>query len=40
MHARLERVERELREEIQQVHRSYRRELVLYAPSHHPVPRK
>ena len=40
MQARLERVERELREEIQTVHRSYRRELVLYRPSQHPVPRK
>jgi MerR family transcriptional regulator/heat shock protein HspR len=40
MQARLERVERELREEIQRVHRSYRRELVLYRPSHHPVQRK
>ena len=27
-------------EEIQNVHRSYRRELVLYRPSSHPVPRK
>ena len=40
MRARFDRLERELREEIQQVHRSYRRELVLYAPSQHPVPRK
>ena len=40
MHARMERLERELREEIQNVHRSYRRELVLYRPSQHPVPRK
>jgi MerR family transcriptional regulator, heat shock protein HspR len=40
MQARMERLERELREEIQNVHRSYRRELVLYRPSHHPVPRK
>ena len=40
MQARMERLERELREEIQNVHRSYRRELVLYRPSSHPVPRK
>ena len=30
MHARLERLERQMREEIRNVHRSYRRELVLY----------
>ena len=40
LQARMERRERELREEIQQVHRSYRRELVLYRPSRHPIPRK
>jgi len=40
MQARMERLERDLREEIQSVHRSYRRELVLYRPSQHPVPRK
>jgi MerR family transcriptional regulator, heat shock protein HspR len=40
MQARMERLERELREEIQSVHRSYRRELVLYRPSQHPAPRK
>ena len=40
LHARMERVERQLRDEIQQVHRSYRRELVLYRPSsRHPAPR-
>ncbi|MGH3105168.1 MAG: heat shock protein transcriptional repressor HspR [Gaiellaceae bacterium] len=37
VHARLERLERQLREEIQQVHRSYRRELVLYEDPRHPV---
>ena len=37
--ARAERLERELREEIQTVHRSYRREVVLYQPQRHPVPR-
>ena len=30
LHARLERVERRAQEEIQNVHKSYRRELVLY----------
>lgn len=30
MHERLERLERQLREEIQKVHRSYRRDLVVY----------
>ena len=39
MQSRMERLERELREEIQNVHRAYRRELVLYRPSEHPVPR-
>ena len=40
LQARMERLERELREEIQEVHRSYRRELVLYRPAPHPVTRK
>jgi MerR family transcriptional regulator/heat shock protein HspR len=40
MQARMERMERDLRAEIQSVHRSYRRELVLYRPSNHPMPRK
>ena len=31
--ARAERLERELREEIRTVHRSYRREIVLYKPN-------
>jgi MerR family transcriptional regulator/heat shock protein HspR len=39
LQARMERVERQLRDEIQQVHRSYRRELVLYRPAQHPAPR-
>ena len=39
MRARMERLERELRDEIQQVHRSYKRELVLYRPAQHPAPR-
>jgi MerR family transcriptional regulator/heat shock protein HspR len=32
LHARMERLERELREEIASIHRSYKRELVLYRP--------
>jgi MerR family transcriptional regulator, heat shock protein HspR len=40
LRARMERLERELRDEIQQVHRSYKRELVLYRPAQHPIPRK
>lgn len=40
LHARMERGERELRDEIQTVHRSYRRELVLYRPAQHPATRK
>ena len=36
---RMQRLERELREEIQNVHRTYRRELVLYRPAQHPVER-
>ena len=39
-HVRMERVERELRDEIQTVHRSYRREVVLYRPAQHPATRK
>ena len=37
--ARAERLERELREEIRTVHRSYRREIVLYQTERHPEPR-
>ena len=37
--ARAERLERELREEIRSVHRSYRREVVVYQPSSTPEPR-
>ena len=40
LHARMERLERELRDEIQTVHRSYRRELVLYRPAQHPATRR
>jgi MerR family transcriptional regulator, heat shock protein HspR len=37
--ARTERLERELRAEIAEVHRSYKREMVLYRPVRHPAPR-
>jgi MerR family transcriptional regulator, heat shock protein HspR len=37
MQARMERLEREMRESIQQVHKQYRRDLVLYEPPR-PVP--
>jgi MerR family transcriptional regulator/heat shock protein HspR len=36
MHARMERLEREMREAIAHVHRQYRRELVLYDPTRLP----
>ena len=39
MRLRMERVERELREEIANVHRSYKREVVLYRPAKHPARR-
>src|SRR5918999_3923259 len=40
MQARMERLERELRDEIASVHRSYKRGLVVYEPgSQHPVRR-
>jgi MerR family transcriptional regulator/heat shock protein HspR len=39
MQARLERLEREMREAIAEVHKQYRRELVLYEPPR-PVPRR
>jgi MerR family transcriptional regulator, heat shock protein HspR len=37
MQRRLEKLERELRDRVQEVHRQYRRELVLYTPPAHPV---
>ncbi len=39
MRARLDRMEAEMRAAISQVHRQYRRDLVLYEPAKHPVPR-
>ena len=40
MHGRLEKLEREMRDRIDEVHKQYRRELVLYRPPAHPVPRR
>lgn len=34
--ARMDRLERELREQIREVHRSYKREVVVYRPAQHP----
>jgi MerR family transcriptional regulator/heat shock protein HspR len=39
LQARMERLERELREEIRAVHKTYKREVVLYRPPQHPAPR-
>ena len=39
MHRRLDRMEREMREAIGQVHRQYRRDLVLYRPAQPPMRR-
>ena len=40
LRARIERLERERREELQRVHKSYRRELVLYEEPKLPAPRR
>ena len=40
MAARLDRLEREMREAVNQVHKQYRRELVLYRPESGLVPRR
>ncbi|CAN5231568.1 N/A [soil metagenome] len=40
MRARMERMERELRAEIAQVHRSYKREIVVYRPATTPARRR
>jgi MerR family transcriptional regulator, heat shock protein HspR len=37
MHKRMEKLERELRDQVEAVHRQYRRELVLYEPPIHPA---
>jgi MerR family transcriptional regulator, heat shock protein HspR len=39
MRTRMERLEYELRQEIRDVHRTYRRELVLWEAPKHPAPR-
>jgi MerR family transcriptional regulator/heat shock protein HspR len=39
-HARIERLERQMKEEVQKVHRTYRRELVLYRDAEPPAPRR
>jgi len=39
-HAQLERLERDARDRVEQVHKQYRRELVLYRPAQHPEPRR
>ena len=39
LHRRLDRMEREMREAIGQVHRQYRRDLVVYTPAQPPAPR-
>jgi MerR family transcriptional regulator/heat shock protein HspR len=40
MRLRVDRMEREMREAIAEVHRQYRRDLVLYRPAQTPVPRR
>ena len=40
MQARMDRMERELRAQIEAVHRTYRRELVLYQAPRHPAARR
>jgi MerR family transcriptional regulator/heat shock protein HspR len=40
MRARLDRLERDMRAAVTEVHRQYKRELVLYRPAVHPVPRR
>jgi MerR family transcriptional regulator/heat shock protein HspR len=39
LQARMDRLERELRDEISAIHKTYRREVVLYRPAQHPAPR-
>ena len=39
LQARMDRLEADLRDEIRAVHKTYKRELVLYRPSQHPSPR-
>ena len=37
-HVRIDRLQQQLRDEVQNVHKQYRRDLVLYRPSEPPVP--
>src|SRR5262245_6999861 len=37
-HQRIERLQREVRDEVQKVHKQYRRDLVLYREERHPEP--
>jgi MerR family transcriptional regulator/heat shock protein HspR len=39
LHRRIERMEQEMRRTLDEVHRSYRRDLVVYRPPQPPVPR-
>ena len=39
MRTRIDRMQREMQEAVEQVHRQYRRDLVLYRPPQSPVPR-
>jgi MerR family transcriptional regulator/heat shock protein HspR len=39
MQARMERIERQMREELQNVHKQYRRDLVLWRPENQPARR-
>ncbi len=40
LQARMQRLERQMREEIQRVHKQYRRDLVLYSDFHDPRPQR
>ncbi len=40
LQARMERLERQMREEVQRVHKQYRRDLVLYSDFHDPRPQR
>jgi hypothetical protein len=40
LQTRMERLEREMRDEVQRVHKQYRRDLVLYRDVHDPRPQR
>ena len=40
MHRRLQRMEEQMREALEEVHRQYRRDLVVYQPPQPPVPKR